>query len=162
MFPHRQGVWRIRIGVPGNSEIICWGIPRYSPKYFKNSSFRPLVIRSWSWILQIQLWFQKSKFSRWFCWGILDYAFEAEYDSLFYLHVYYHSKKCKIHLTSILWLGLFNNFNESCLINIFLLNKDPTGIGQTNPKIYILFITFIYIQNILSNSIFQHSYSKYL
>jgi hypothetical protein len=46
-FPYCQGIWWIRIGIPGNSANVRRGILRYSPEYFRNSDFCPLVTRDY-------------------------------------------------------------------------------------------------------------------
>ncbi len=43
--PYCQGIRRIRIGIPGNSANVRREILRYSPEYFRNSDFCPLVAR---------------------------------------------------------------------------------------------------------------------
>ncbi len=55
--PYCQGIRWIRIGIPGNSSNIRRGILRYSPGYFRNSDFCPLVTRGgdpakWFWSLE--------------------------------------------------------------------------------------------------------------
>ncbi len=47
--PFCQGIRRIRIGIPGNPENICGGIPRYFPECFRNSNFWSKVARGSSW-----------------------------------------------------------------------------------------------------------------
>ncbi len=43
--PYCQGIRRIKIGIPGNSENISKGILRYSLEYFRNTNFCLLVAR---------------------------------------------------------------------------------------------------------------------